>query len=678
VTYTITVTNNGPSAITAVTLTDTPQFLLPGFTFTPSEGTYDPATGLWTGLTLGPGESITLTLTGAIDPAATGTMTNTVTVTPQGATEQTPADNTATDTDQLVPTVDLSVVKTDGSDTAVPGGITTYTITIRNTGPSSAAGVRLTDVFPPEIIEALWTSLAAGGASGNSASGSGPIDDVLNLPPGASVIYTVVARISPTARGLLVNTSELIVPPGVDENTPDDNQSTDTDTLVPSADLAVAKTASPSPVRPGQTLTYTITVTNLGPSTVFGFQLTETLPPEFAAGSFTPSAGTYDPATGTWSGLTLAAGESVTLTVTGTVPANLRMVLVNTAVVAPPSDTTDDNPSNNSATLQVPVQSPTAPIPLVPDLSKRAFLASTLGNTTGTSLFRVAAADFNGDGVLDSVIGTPPGTPNWVQVVDGASGQVLYSFQPFESTYTGGVFVTTGDLTGDGVADVVITPDQGGGPRVIVLNGVGFGQELNFFGIDDVNFRGGARPAVGDVNGDGANDLIVAAGHLGGPRVTVWDGRSLRAGTPAQIANFFAFEPSLREGVYVAAGDVDFDGADDLIFGGGPDGAPRVRVASGRDLVAASPFANLDAVVAGAQLADFFAGDPAARDGVRVAFWDTNGDTLGEVLTSAGGSTPDIRSYRPEDLLAAPNSPAVFRDLDASFDLSLFSAVFVG
>ena len=85
--------------------------------------------------------------------------------------------------------------------------------------------------------------------------------------------------------------------------------------------------------------------------------------------------------------------------------------------------------------------------------------------------------------------------------------------------FTGGVYVAAGDVTGDGVADLAVTPDEGGGPRVRVLSGRGFGPVADFSGIDDPNFRGGARAAVGDVSRDGVADLVVAAGFGGGPRV---------------------------------------------------------------------------------------------------------------------------------------------------------------
>src|SRR5215470_13279456 len=77
-TYTITVTNNGPDTITSFNLADTPPTILLNPAFgTPSAGTYDPVTGLWSGLSLATGGVATITLTGLIDPAATGTLTNT-------------------------------------------------------------------------------------------------------------------------------------------------------------------------------------------------------------------------------------------------------------------------------------------------------------------------------------------------------------------------------------------------------------------------------------------------------------------------------------------------------------------------------------------------------------------------------------------------------------------------
>jgi hypothetical protein len=239
---------------------------------------------------------------------------------------------------------------------------------------------------------------------------------------------------------------------------------------------------------------------------------------------------------------------------------------------------------------------------------------------------RTAAADFNGDGVADVVAGTGPGGPTHVRVLDGTDGHELFALDPFEAGFTGGVFVAAGDVTGDGIPDLVITPDEGGGPRVRIFSGQGFGQIADFFGIDDPAFRGGARAAVGDIDGDGTGDLVVAAGFGGGPRVAAFNGKSL-AGDPAKLfGDFLAFEPALRNGVFVAAGDLDGDGHAELIAGGGPGGGPRVSAFQGSDLLA-----NVQN-----RVADFFAGDVTSRSGVRVAVKNLDGDGHADLLTGAG------------------------------------------
>ncbi|MCB0520968.1 MAG: DUF11 domain-containing protein, partial [Saprospiraceae bacterium] len=85
-----------------------------------------------------------------------------------------------------VPIADLSITKTDGVTTGVPGQSVTYTITASNAGPSNVTGAGFNDILPSAITSATWTSFSSGGASGNTASGSGNINEVLNLPAGAS------------------------------------------------------------------------------------------------------------------------------------------------------------------------------------------------------------------------------------------------------------------------------------------------------------------------------------------------------------------------------------------------------------------------------------------------------------------------------------------------------------
>jgi uncharacterized delta-60 repeat protein len=291
---------------------------------------------------------------------------------------------------------------------------------------------------------------------------------------------------------------------------------------------------------------------------------------------------------------------------------------------------------------------------------------------------RTAVGDVNGDGVPDTILVTGPGVPIRVAVIDGRDNAsvLVAAFDPFGGDFTGGGFVAAGDFNHDGRSEIVVTPDQGGGPRVSVftLLPAGVFTAANFFGIDDPGFRGGARVAAGDINGDGTTDLVVAAGFGGGPRVAVYDGRTVYGGTPAKLVNdFFVFDPVLRNGVYVAAGDVNGDGLADIVFGAGPGGAPRLLIASGATLMTgrgstavASPLSNF-----------FVAGDVNDRGGVRVATKDVDGDGKSEVVVGTGGGQASrVREYAGTSFTGTAE-PTTFQDLDP-FGRVLADGVYVG
>jgi hypothetical protein len=295
---------------------------------------------------------------------------------------------------------------------------------------------------------------------------------------------------------------------------------------------------------------------------------------------------------------------------------------------------------------------------------------------------RTAAGDVNGDGTPDRILVTGPGTPIRVAVISGADNSTVLvaPVDPFGGNFTGGGFVAAADLDGGGKAEFVVTPDRGGGPRVTIFSLINGSPTIraNFFGIDDPNFRGGARAALGDVNKDGTPDLAVSAGFLGGPRTALFNGTTLFTTPTRLIGDFFAFPGSdaitLRNGVFVAAGDVNGDGFADLIFGGGPGGAPRVFILSGARIAAND--------VAGAQatpIANFFvAGNASDRGGARVAAKDADSDAKADVVIGSGEGAPSrVRVYLGANFLSS-GEPATFQDLEPFGGATLAGGVFVG
>jgi uncharacterized repeat protein (TIGR01451 family) len=185
--YTITVTNLGPDSVTSLKLKDAVPAALLGPVFTPSTGSYDPGTGLWTGLSLAAGQGVTLTLSGTVSPMATGTLVNTATVaTEVGVLDPISANDSATDTDTVAPAANLVLTMTDSPDPVPAGGALTYALTVSNLGPLVATAVTLFDPLPAAV-----TFVSA--SPDCTASGATVTCPLGNLGPGASRVVSIHA-----------------------------------------------------------------------------------------------------------------------------------------------------------------------------------------------------------------------------------------------------------------------------------------------------------------------------------------------------------------------------------------------------------------------------------------------------------------------------------------------------
>lgn len=367
-TYTITVTNAGPSNASTVSLSDT---LPAGTTFgsfvQPAGWSCTTPAPLGTGAiscsiaSLAPG-SYVFTVTTNVDPtvAAGATISNTATV-----TSATPDPNTgnesATSTTTVAASADLSVTKVDTPDPVTAGTNITYTITVTNAGPSNAAGVSLTDALPAGTTFVSLSSPGGWSCTTPAVSGTGTISCSIATFAQGNAVFTLVANVgSGVVSGTVITNTATVSSTTPDSNAGNESGTATTTVGTGSADLAITKTDTPDPVTAGMNLTYTITVTNNGPSSSTTAVMNDPLPAGTTFVSVTSPIG--------WSCTTPAVGATGAVACTntsmpvGTAAFTLVVAvdasapagtLTNTATVS--AATTDTNPPNNTATTSTTV-----------------------------------------------------------------------------------------------------------------------------------------------------------------------------------------------------------------------------------------------------------------------------------------------------------------------------------
>jgi uncharacterized repeat protein (TIGR01451 family) len=357
ITYNVTARNFGPSDASTVTLTD----LVPAnTTYVSAMQTSGPAftcdtTITCTIATFPAGTTATFTFVVNIQPAATGSITNTASIdspTPDPAT----GNDSATVVTTIAPAADLSVTKS-GPAAVTAGATVTYTVTAMNAGPSTATNVTLTDQLPP-----MTTFVSATQDSGPAfvcGQAAGTITCTTpTFAPLATATFTFVFDTDPAISGAFDNTAQIA------SQTSDPNNADNTDTATTAVDpgptdLSITKTAGVQQTGFGGPVTYTITVTNNGPSTAFGTTVTDVLPAGTTFESATPSQGNCTGTTTVVCNLgTLAPSSSATISLVVRMPSTPGTV-TNTATVSAANAETDPDDNAGAAAVAVTAEIPT-------------------------------------------------------------------------------------------------------------------------------------------------------------------------------------------------------------------------------------------------------------------------------------------------------------------------------
>jgi LPXTG-site transpeptidase (sortase) family protein len=350
-TYTVTVSNAGPSVATNVAVRDN---LPAGVSFVNASAGCSQAAGVVTCTvsSLAVGGSVSFNI--AVTVNATGSYANTaqVSASDQFDPDSTPNNNNPSEDDQAGVTAgpanqsDLSLTKVVNNPTPQVGQNVIFTVTVTNAGPLDDTGITVTDLLPSG-----YTFVSSTPSQGSYTSGTG-LWTVGNLAATGSATLQITATVRAT--GTYLNSAEVTASARPDpDSTPNNNTPSEDDqasvsvTPVPVADLSVTKTVNDNTPVVGSNVTFTITVSNAGPSTATGVAVSDLLPAGLSFVSSTVSQGSYVSGTGVWAVGTLTSGGSATLQIVANVTTIGTKVNTAQVSVSPVLDL-DSTPNNNN------------------------------------------------------------------------------------------------------------------------------------------------------------------------------------------------------------------------------------------------------------------------------------------------------------------------------------------
>ncbi|GHF39405.1 hypothetical protein GCM10018790_16520 [Kitasatospora xanthocidica] len=348
-TYTVVVSNAGPAPAVNAAVRDALPSALSGFTWTCSAGSAASGCGdasgtgsIDTTATVAVNGTVTYTVTGTVPSSTTGTLSNTATVTRPSATADPncgPTCSSTVDTPGRV-TTGLSVTKTPDKSPYIPGQPLTYTIVVKNEGPSDAVGTSVRDTLPASIQNFTWSCTATGGSScGGTASGTGNINTTVDVLAGGQVTYRLTGTVPADANGSLDNRATVTPPGGATDPKCSPDCTSAANPIPPGhqANLVVSKTLLTSPVVPGGQIKWQVKVTNSGPSRARNVVVTDRIPAGVTGASMVndqdAAACTITNGVATCPAVEIPVNGTASWTLTGTLSPDATTTPTNTAVV---------------------------------------------------------------------------------------------------------------------------------------------------------------------------------------------------------------------------------------------------------------------------------------------------------------------------------------------------------
>lgn len=268
-------------------------------------------------------------------------------------------------------------------------------------------------------------------------------------------------------------------------------------------------------------------------------------------------------------------------------------------------------------------------------------------------------------------IGSPKNSKPLVYKL-GRNGDVKNSFSAYENYYLG-FDAEIGDLNGNGFHEILIGAGRGGGPQVRIFTESGrlLGQ---FFAYDE-RFRGGVYVALGDINGDGSQEIITSPGAGGGPHILVYDDHAEIRG------NFMAYDPEYRGGVKLAAGDIDADDSDEIITAFYVDNKLNIRTFR-RSGTLVSEFVRDG--VSGEVLIDAHDVNLDGADEILLAYkkgsevfvniLDKNGQSIDQITFESRGTLFDVKGFY--DYIVGKPRIVVITDAGDYFEANYYNELF--